>query len=68
MIVSFLEKLLIKSSRFTLAALDCINAEIENFLSLCGNATVYYGIGTSKHTSPEKSGVDGVCKSSANIS
>ena len=30
---------------------DCVNAKIENFLSLCGNATVYCGIHPSVNES-----------------
>ena len=29
------------------SAIDCVNAGIEKFLSLCGDATVHYGICTS---------------------
>ena len=33
--------------RSTFSTVDCINTEIEKFLSLCGNATVHCGICTS---------------------
>ena len=29
------------------SAVDCVNVEIDNFLYLCRNATVHYGIRTS---------------------
>ena len=33
--------------QFAFSTVDCVNAEIENFLSLCGNETVHCGIHTS---------------------
>ena len=33
--------------QYAFSTVDCVNAEIEKFPSLCGNATVHYGICTS---------------------
>ena len=37
--------------RSAFSAVDCVNTEIENFLTLCGNANVHCGICTSVNES-----------------